>query len=270
MNTEEFCRELSRYVPLSEATVSKIVSSGNGSYYTTIDGKTFLDFSSGIFTNTFGHGDKEIAGAVSRTLDSISNIHGRHWVGILELCRRLFRMIPYGGYRAVFWGDGGAYAVDRVLTELYYFFEKRQYSLATFDGGFHGKTQGCKMALDDKESSAFFRASKIPAPYCFRCPYGKKRGSCSMECVSYAEEKLTQCKTEVFLFEPVLGSAVIAPPADYWQRIQNFCRTNNILMVADEVLTAGGRTGTFTACEGYGITPDVLIMTKGLANGLPL
>ena len=91
-----------------------------------------------------------------------------------------------------------------------------------------------------------------------------------MECVSYSEEKLAQCKADVFLFEPVLGSAVIVSPSDYWQRIQDFCRANNILMVADEVLTAGGRTGTFTACEGYGITPDVLIMTKGLANGLPL
>ena len=270
MNAEEFCRELSQYVPLSEAAVSQIVSSGSGSYYTTIDGKTFLDFSSGIFTNTFGHGNRDIADAVYRTLCSVSNIHGRQWAGMLELCRRLFRMIPYGDYRAVFWGDGGAYAVDRVLTELYYFFGKRKYSLAAFDCGFHGKTQACKMALDDKESAAYFRASKIPAPYCFRCPCGKSRGSCSLECVSCAEEKLKQCKAEVFLFEPVLGSAVIVPPAEYWLRIQDFCRANNILMAADDVLTAGGRTGTFTACEGFGIVPDVLIMTKGLANGLPL
>ena len=270
MNTEEFCRELKQYVPLSEAAASQIVLSGNGSYYTTIDGRTFLDFSSGIYTNTFGHSNQEIAGAVYRTLCSVSNIHGRQWAGFLELCRRLFGMIPYGDYRAVFWGDGGAYAVDRALTELYYFFGKRKYSLAAFDGGFHGKTQGCKMALDDKESSAYFSTSKIPAPYCFRCPCGKSKGICSMECVSYSEEKLAQCKADVFLFEPVLGSAVIVSPSDYWQRIQDFCRANNILMVADEVLTAGGRTGTFTACEGYGITPDVLIMTKGLANGLPL
>lgn len=270
MNTDDFRKELARYVPLSEAAASHIVLSGSGSYYTTIDGKTFLDFSSGIYTNSFGHSNQEIAGAVYRTLGTVSNIHGRQWVGILEFCRRLFRMIPYGDYRAVFFGDGGAYAVDRAFSELYYFFGKRKYSLATFDGGFHGKTQACKMALDDKESSAYFHASKIPAPYCFRCPCKKNKRSCSMECVSYAEEKLAQSKADVFLFEPILGSAVIVPPADYWRRIQDFCRANNILMLADEVLTAGGRTGTFTACENYGITPDILIMTKGLANGLPL
>lgn len=270
-NLDKFKKELSLYVPESEAAmINHVISSGKGSFYQDIDGKTYLDFSSGIFTNSFGHGEIEITETLAKVFGSLGNIHGRQYIGALNFYRRLFRFLPSKNYRAVIFGDGGGYTVDRCLMELFYHFDKKKYKLATFAGGFHGKTIGAKLAVNPNESCSFFSSHVVPPPYCYRCPFVKKSKTCSLECANIVEENLLACRAQVFLFEPVLGSSVIVPPENYWKRIEKFCRTNKILMVADEVLVGGGRIGTFLASTHYKICPDVIILTKGLANGLPL
>jgi dTDP-4-amino-4,6-dideoxy-D-glucose transaminase len=73
-----------------------------------------------------------------------------------------------------------------------------------------------------------------------------------------------------FLFEPIQSAGgVIVPPREYWKIIEAACRKKNIIMVADEIVTAGGRVGTFLACEYYGIEPDLVTAAKGISSGLP-
>ncbi len=72
------------------------------------------------------------------------------------------------------------------------------------------------------------------------------------------------------VFEPVLGAAgVVVPPPGYWEQITDSARDNGVLLVADEVLTGGGRTGTFLAGEQFGIQPDLVTLSKGMASGFP-
>ena len=267
----EFKNELALYMPESEvAAVTHIVDSGKGSFYQDITGKQYLDFSSGIFTNNFGHGDAEITNTFSEIFGSLGNIHGRQWKGTLEVCRKLFKLLPSQNYQVIFYGDGGGYSCDRCLSELFYYFGKQKYNLVTFAGGFHGKTIGNKLSLDSNESANFFKVHTVSPPYCYRCPFGKNKNSCCFECVETLKKEMLNFKAQVFLFEPILGSSIIIPPKEYWQRVEKFCHDNEILMVADEVLVGGGRVGTFLASTYYGICPDVIILTKGLANGLPL
>jgi 4-aminobutyrate aminotransferase/(S)-3-amino-2-methylpropionate transaminase len=92
-----------------------------------------------------------------------------------------------------------------------------------------------------------------------------------MCCVKEICDKLKKKKTKAIIFEPIQGAGVIIPPQGFWQEIYEFCKENKIIMFADEVLTAGGRTGYFLASYGYyNITPDIISITKGLANGRPL
>ena len=106
----EFKNELALYMPESEvAAVTHIVDSGKGSFYQDITGKQYLDFSSGIFTNNFGHGDAEITNTFSEIFGSLGNIHGRQWKGTLEVCRKLFKLLPSQNYQVIFYGDGGGY-----------------------------------------------------------------------------------------------------------------------------------------------------------------
>lgn len=269
--TRAFREEIAKYIPRADAErISHVVASGRGGVYTDLDGREYLDFSSGVLTNSFAHGDEELSRAFYGTYSSLANIHGRQWAGATDFYRRLFPFLPSPDYRAVPYGDGGGYTVDRAEVELYYHFGKRRYRLATFQGGFHGKTQGTKMSLNQEESSAYFQAFSLPAPYCYRCPCSQTKTHCHMECAAAAEDRLAQCGAEAFLFEPILGGAVIVPPDGYWERLQDFCRKRRILMIADEVLTGGGRSGSVIAGSAWKLEPDVILLSKGLANGLPL
>ena len=91
MSLTDFKDKLSFYVPPSElATITQVVVSGKGSFYQDTDGKNFLDFTSGIFTNNFGHGDEEITEILAKVFGSLGNIHGRQWIGAPDFYRRLF------------------------------------------------------------------------------------------------------------------------------------------------------------------------------------
>lgn len=266
-----FKSELAKYIPESEVeALTHVVDSGKGSFYRDISGRNYLDFSSGIFTNSFGSGDEELNDTLRKSFGVLSNIHGRPWSGALEFYQRLFRFMPSQEYRAVIYGDGGGYSIDRALYEIYYHFGKTQFNVTTFEGGFHGKTFGAKLAMNPYEECSFFKSNVVSPPYCYRCPFKKQRKSCDLACVEAVKEKLLACRTQVFLFEPILGSAVIIPPKDYWRRIEEFCKAHEILMVADEVLVGGGRIGTFLASTYYDTEPDIIILTKGIGNGLPL
>ena len=269
-STRAFREELSRYVPAAEAAgVTHVVKAGEGSFYTDVDGKRYLDFSGGIFTNTFGHGDTELAETFAEAYHSLANIHGRHWAGEMELYRSLYRHLPSPDYRVIAYGDGGGYTVDRCEVELYYHFGKRPYRLATMAGGFHGKTQGTKLSVSQTEDAAYFRSFSIPEPNCYRCPCGSHPESCQMECAALAEQLLLRNGAEALQFEPIIGAADIVPPAGYWKRLESFCQSRGILMIADEVLAGGGRVGSYLASAAFDIVPDGIILTKGLANGLP-
>lgn len=267
----EVLKKMEKFLPVSETgRITHFIEKGQGSWYWDTTGKQYLDFTSGIFTNSFGHGDTELASAMSQVFGNLGNIHGRHWCKEMEIYEKLFAYLPDEEYRVIAYGDGGGYTVDRAQVELYYYFQKRPYRMMTFTGGFHGKTQGTKLSISQTQDSTYFYSETMEEPNCYRCPCQKKRGTCSMECVALTEKRLEEFGAEVFLFEPILGANVIVPPKEYWKRLQQFCTQRGILMVADEVLTGGGRTGTFFASTQFGISPDILITTKGLANGLPL
>ncbi len=267
--SKKWQNELSKYIPEDEVShITHIVKEGRGSFYTDVEGRTYLDFSSGIFTNSFGHGDSELAEALFEAFLSLSNIHGRHWEGEAAVYKKLFEHLPSKDYRVIPFGDGGAYTVDRCLMEIFYALGERPYRLATFNGGFHGKTVGARLSMASA-ASVFFISSTIPTPYCYRCPCGKSSGLCEMECADLAIRRLLECDAEVFLMEPVLGSAIIIPPEGYWKKLELACRSYGILLLADEVLTGGGRTGHYIASTGLGLRPDGILLSKGLANGLP-
>lgn len=272
INTLQSLREeFARYIPSGEVeALSHVVMKGKGSTYTDTEGRKYLDFSCGIFTNSFGHGEPELSQELFEAFSKLGNIHGRHWIGELEVYRKLFSYLPEGDYRAVSYGSGGGYIIDRIETELHYYFSKRKYRLAAFASGFHGKTQGTKLTVDRTHDSTFFFSDVIPDPDCLNCPCGQQRNICRMQCADLAEQVMIQNNTDVLIFEPVIGSKVIIPPNGYLRRIVNFCHEREILTVADEVLTAGGRLGEFFASRMFSISPDVIAVTKGLANGMPM
>jgi 4-aminobutyrate aminotransferase/(S)-3-amino-2-methylpropionate transaminase len=116
---------------------------------------------------------------------------------------------------------------------------------------------------------------RIPYAYCYRCPLGMEYPSCDLRCADYLREvfRLHAPPQEIaaLIVEPVLGEGgVVVPPKGYLEKLKGICSEEGIVFIADEVQTGMGRTGKMFACQHQGIEPDILIMGKSLAGGLPL
>lgn len=264
-------QEIQQYTPEGYCSNGDIVvAEAQGSWYTDISGKKYLDFTSGIFTNTFGHCFKPLIKKEIEQINMCDNIHNRRSLAELELYRILQTYMPDNNYKFIPYNDGG-YAVDRALSDIINYFNKERIPIAAFRGGFHGKTMGTKLTINETAQAALFDNFQLEYPNCYRCPWKKQYPKCGMCCVKSICEKLQKRKAKAIIFEVIQGAGVIIPPQGFWQKIADYCQDNKIVMFADEVLTAGGRTGHFLASYGlYGIKPDVITITKGLANGRPL
>jgi len=247
-----------------------VVEKGQGSWFEDIEGNKFLDFTSGIFTNSFGHCFEPLMKAEIAQIYKFDNVHGRRSLAELDFYKELASFMPLDDYKFIPYNDGG-YAVDRALSDIVNYYQKKRIPIAAFRGGFHGKTMGTKLTINETEKAALFDNFQVDYPNCYRCPWGKNKATCAQCCVSDICNKLKERQAKAVIFEVVQGAGVIIPPQGFWQKIEEFCKENHIVMFADEVLTGGGRTGHFLAGYGlYGITPDVISVTKGLANGRPL
>lgn len=268
---KEIIAKIQQYTPTGYCQNEDIVvATAQGCRFTDISGKEYLDFTSGIFTNTFGHCFKPLIEKEIEQINKCDNIHNRRSLAELELYQALQMFMPDESYKFIPYNDGG-YAVDRALSDIINYYNKERIPIAAFRGGFHGKTMGTKLTINETAKAALFENFQLEYPNCYRCPWKKKRSNCGMICVQKTCEKLKEKGAKAIIFEVIQGAGVIIPPQGFWQKIADFCQHNNIVMFADEVLTAGGRTGYFLASYGlYHIKPDVISITKGLANGRPL
>jgi 4-aminobutyrate aminotransferase / (S)-3-amino-2-methylpropionate transaminase / 5-aminovalerate transaminase len=179
---------------------------------------------------------------------------------------------------------GGSQAVEDAL-KLVRKNTGRQHMLA-FEGGYHGRTLGASAITSSyryREPFGEFgdRAEFIPFPYCFRCPYGKKKETCEMYCVQQVERKFEHEYTGAwnpktkhsefgaFFVESVQGTGgYVIPPKDYFAKLEKICRDHGILMVDDEIQMGFFRTGKLWSMAHFGIQPDIIVFGKALTNGL--
>lgn len=266
----DIIQQLKKYVP--EGCIQEgdpVPVNGSGCWYQDADGKDYLDFTSGVFTNSFGHNCEAVNQAAYAQACCLANIHGRHSEAELLFYQRLFPYLPVDDYKAVPYNDGG-YTIDRGLTDIINFYNKKRVGIGAFRNGFHGKTQAAKLLINETEKAALYHNFQLEFPNCYRCPWKRKKGFCDMECIEDACRILEENKAGAVIFEPVQGAGIILPPDNYWVILQDFCKNQGILMFADEVLTGGGRVGCYLASSYFGIVPDMIALTKGLANGKPL
>jgi 4-aminobutyrate aminotransferase/(S)-3-amino-2-methylpropionate transaminase len=116
---------------------------------------------------------------------------------------------------------------------------------------------------------------RMPYAYCYRCAFGLDYPACEVECAYFLEEffqtHISAEQVAALIVEPVLGEGgFVVPPRDYFKVLQKICQDNGIVFIADEVQTGFGRTAKMFAMEHYEVTPDITVMAKSMAGGLPL
>ena len=256
-----------------------IVKKAQGLYVESTDGRRFMDFSSGLATTNIGHCPPKVVLAAKKQLEEI--IHSGcifRYNSEIEFAEKLKNITP-GSLNMFFFSNSGAEAVEGAI-KLARFVTKRQ-GIIAYTGAFHGRTMG---AVSLTTSTAKYRRNyhpllpsifRTPYPYCYRCSLGQRPDTCGMDCFEYLKKMLRHeinpDEVAAVIIEPVLGEGGYAvPPADYLKELRKLCSEYGILLIADEVQTGFGRTGTWFACEHFGIIPDIMTIAKGIASGFPL
>ncbi len=256
------------------------IERAEGAYLYTKDGRKLLDAGSGAVVVNVGQGREElanIAADIVRKLNYIVPV----WVSDEreKLVTRLARWTPPGVNR-FFFTSGGSEAVEMAIkfAMLYQKVKGKpsKKKIISRQFSYHGNTLGALSAGSSLRRADYehvlFDWPKIPPSFCYRCPWGKTYPSCDIDCANALEEEIRKQGADniaAFMAEPMMGAAggAVPPVKEYWPKLREICDRNDILLIADEVMTGFGRTGRRFAVDHWNVKPDILIGGKGLTGG---
>jgi 4-aminobutyrate aminotransferase len=261
-----------------------VVERGFGSWIETVTGERYLDYTCGIGVTNTGHAHPRVAAAIAEQAGRI--IHAQqnilyHKPGLL-LHQRLparFPGLAPGERAALFLSNSGAEAVEAAVKLAKA--ATRRPAVVAFRGGFHGRTHGA-MALTT--SGVKYRGHfepllggvhHVPYPYPLRNPTGRDPEAALDFTMAALEELFATTiypdDVAALLVEPILGEGGYVVPSDrFFPALRELADRHGILLVADEVQSGYGRTGRFFATEWTDAVPDIVVMAKGIASGMPL
>ena len=269
-----FYRKLTREYP-------RIVR-GDGCYLFDDQGRRYLDGAGGAYVVNVGHGVSEIAEALACQAARVAYVSGTIFTtdAVEELCAEIAGISP-GDLDTVYPLGSGSEAVEAALKlARQYWVESgrpEKHKVLALAPSYHGNTLLALSASSREQYQAYYRewlvqVIRAPAPYSFRCECGGVRPlcpACSGQAVEAAILRAGPDTVAALIAEPVGGSSTGAsvPAQEYWPRVREICNRYQVLLVADEILTGAGRTGTWSALEPYGVVPDIMVLGKGIAGG---
>lgn len=262
-----------------------VIEEAEGVYLVDTEGKKYIDGVSSLWVNIHGHKVPEIDHAIKKQVEKLghSTLLGITNPAAAELARELIRICP-PGLKKVFYSGDGASAVEVAIKMAFQYWQHKgkpeKTKFVCLENGYHGDTLGAvSVGGIDIFHATFkpllFESFKAPSYYCYRCPLGKTYPSCEVACAGEVEKILNEHHNEIaaVIFEPYVqaaGGMIVSPP-DYLKQVREYCDKYDVLMILDEVATGFGRTGKMFACEHENITPDIMVLGKGMTGGyLPL
>lgn len=259
-----------------------IVDSGKGIYLKDIEGKTYIDASSGAVVVGIGHGREEVAEVMRDQAAKIAYVIRIQFMNkpSLKLSNNIVSLAPKNMDR-VYFVSGGSEANETAIKLAIRFQQlvgnSRKSKIISRWQSFHGNTLGTLSVSGHTKrrrdySNLLLHMPHIPPAYCYRCPFNKKSESCDLECARELEVVVKREGPEniaAFIAEPIVGATLGAvPPVDeYFPLVREICDTYEVLFIADEIMTGFGRTGKYFAMEHWNVTPDILSFGKGVAAG---
>ena len=233
---------------------------GEGSWLFDDAGKPYLDFLGGIAVALLGHAHPEVTRAIAEQAGRLLHVSNLFHVPSQARLGERLSLATTGG--KVFFCNSGTEANEAAIKLVRKgSFDRHgagRHEIVVLEGSFHGRTYG---GLSATAQPKFHQGFEPMLPGFTTVPFGE---------IGALEAALTD-RVCAFFFEPIQGeSGVRMHPPGYLQEAERICRRKGVLLVADEIQTGMGRTGSFLACHRCGVTPDVVTLAKGMANGLPL
>jgi 4-aminobutyrate aminotransferase / (S)-3-amino-2-methylpropionate transaminase / 5-aminovalerate transaminase len=251
-----------------------VVAEGRGALLTDVDGNTFVDLTGGVGCLNVGHSHPRIVEAAQQQLSRFGHTDFTiiPYETYVELGERLIALAPLTGPAKLAFFNAGTEAIENSI-KFARSFTKRPAVIA-FEGAFHGRTL-LSMTMTSKTHP--YKAGLGPfAPEVYRVPFPHAyRGPSTEEALAALERAfVTQVAPEnvaAIVMEPVLGEGGFLPaPTEFVQGIRRLCDEHGIVFVVDEVQTGYGRTGKMWAIEHHAVEPDLMVLAKSIAAGLPL
>ncbi len=249
-----------------------------GAYIYGADGRRYLDFTSGIGVTNTGHCHPKVVAAAQEQIGKL--VHGQinvvYHQPMLDLVDELLTVMP-PGLEGFYFGNSGAEAIEAALKLARQV--TRRPNIIVFQGGFHGRTVG---AMSLTTSNTIYRVGYQPlmagvfvAPFPYVYRYGwtpdETTDFCLRELRHLLATQTAPQETAAVLIEPVLGEGgYVPPPPGFLKGVQQVCAEHDMLLIADEIQSGFGRTGRWFGVEYDDVTPDIMVMAKGLASGFPL
>ena len=251
-----------------------VIERGEGAILWDEAGHRLVDMFAGVGVCSVGHSHPRFIQAVTDQLNKV--IVGSFTTRVrAELVRLLASVTPEGLDRSQFY-SGGSEAVEAAL-RLAKSYTKR-YEFLGFWGGFHGKTLGTLglCGVDYKHGYGPLPPGYHIVPYadCYRCPFNLAFPDCELACVKFARDTIERNlagRLAAIVVEPVQGTnGNVVPPKPFLPALRKLADEHGALLIADEIITGFGRTGQMFVSSTPGIDPDIVVMGKGMANGLPI
>ena len=266
------------------------IAHGEGAWLVGHDGRRYLDGISSWWTNLHGHAEPRIAAAIARQAGTLEQVilAGFSHAPAVELAERLLAIAPRQAGRAplakVFYADNGSAGVEVALKMAFHWFRNRgehaRTKFVALENGYHGETLGA-LAVGDIPlyrriyAPLLAEALFAPSPDAWKARPGESAAQCASRAADALADLFDRHPGEVcaVIVEPRLqcaGGMRMHDPA-YLRRVRELCDAHGAFLIADEIATGFGRTGTMFACEQAGVMPDLLCLSKGLTGGfLPL
>ncbi|KIL35505.1 hypothetical protein SD71_13450 [Cohnella kolymensis] len=258
------------------------VQYGKGVFLYDEHGKAYLDASSGAVTASIGHGVQEIIDAMIEQANKVSFVYRSQFTNepAERLAKKLSDLAAGNDYWTFFVNSGSEATETAMKIAIQHWQEKGRHGkikVLSRRMSYHGITLGAlSMSGHVGRRRRFIPLLEdfpvVAPPYCYRCPFHMTYPECGIACADDLETAVKRIGAEHiagFIAEPIVGAAggAVVPPEGYYQKIKEICERNEILFIADEVMTGIARTGAMFGMEHWGVEPDLIALGKGMSAG---
>ena len=251
---------------------------GDGPWIYDLKGNQYLDMTAGVAVRALGLRHQGLREFEQRIHSYLREVPGQDFDTIPQtlLAERLASLTPGDFEKEVFFCTSGGRAVEAAIKSV--FDKQHRFRFVAFRPAFHGRT-GYTLALTASKHihkdyyPQGLDVIRAPYPYCYRCPFGREEGDCSLECIEYLRDSLQYEGTDIaaIVFEPVCGEGGMIPaPTPFVRELRKVADELDALLIDDEVQAGLGRTGRWWAIQHHNVVPDYVCTAKALGGGYPL
>lgn len=257
------------------------VKSAKGAIVVDEDDNIYIDMLSSAGSINTGHCHPRVVDAILKQANNLilytpAYMYHRN---LAELAEKITQITPGKFEKKVTFGLSGSDAVDGAI-KLARYYTKRQ-KIVSFIRSYHGSTYGalslsaCSLNMRRNLGPFLPEIYHVAYPDCYRCPYGLRKENCSFHCIKYIqylfENYIPAEEVAAIIIEPIQGDAgIIVPPDGFLSQLKTLCEKYEILFIVDEIQQGFGRTGKWFSIEHWNIEPDIMVLGKAIASGMPL